>query len=640
MKAILMTIAFCLPTPTLLAQISYSTGVNPVYYRGSHELGGSFQTICHGDVFPDASPQTPAYMAVFFEKAALLGHTLVDLTSDDPFLNRPIYIPLALESPSPSVSISAPGDTMAIVRWVAGENKIWVRIQTSTANWLQFEGGETGPPSEDHAVVWSLGRPARSVAEELQQITSNLPFPTKNLSASSTDYQEAHSLIFCFNLTTSTLETSGLNSELPYFVQFYDQTAEVTPGFFQEGTLLDIQQSGTWRIARGVDIQISALFSTTANPLPVCSEESTGTVRNTLGLDISRNLPAQFAKIYDGTYMQLTVPPQANYGFDERDVFFSGPDIAPGLLEINADSAFNLNGVTLYRELKLTWTSGTRSLADLTAMVDATLHYPCDARPSDLTLNYQLVVMDTEPPWDQAPFDGDHQQKGCQQDGFTAGEGIWRHNTAPDVGRISHITQPGNGFTTHIIIANTSDSPQDYELFPYTREGEPLPEVTGSLEPGEANTFEATLLFGSDETAHFRYNATSAIEIIAVYQADRENTAPAHVGASSHTASRWLIYPGNTSITWDGVAVVNAGGVPGGVDVTQYQPDGQVINQISLHSALNPEEKILAVFSDLFESRPGSYFEIKGTAPLSVMSLRGDLESQFLWENRAIPLDL
>ena len=621
------------------ADINYSNAVKPVYYLGSHEFGGAFEVTCQGNAFSSASPDTPVFMEISFERGAVMAHTMVNLASDDPALNQPIYLPLALESRSifgqPSLAASA--DTVSIVRWVEGESTVWLRIQTSSSNWVQFDENTTGPPTVENSVSWHLGVSAQFYAQWLEARDANIPFPTRNLQASSTDYHEAFSVNFCFNLANANLQPSGPDSELPYFCRFYDHSSQVAPGVFEAVNELEVQQSGTWQIARGRDRKIVAGSTTEVESFFPCSEQGFTTSKNTITLNITKESVGLSSEIYDGSYITLETPADSLYGFDEQSALFTGQSASPGEIVLDLDSAFTINDKVLYRKLQLTWNGGTQDFS-IPMVVETTMSYHCQAMLSDLLIHYSLHVMDVAPPTDEAPFNGDHQKKGCQQTAVFVDSGIWRHSTASDVGIIPHITRPGNGFNTQIILANTSSSPQFYELYPYTNDGQPLTAITGSLEPNESITQEVSLLLGSDEVSHFRYNALDSVQVVAIYQADLENAGPAHVNASSKQAVRWRIYPGNPSVTWDGIAVVNVGGVSSEVKIVQYSLSGEVVEQQVVNPALVPTARQLVVLSAQFQE-PGAYYEVFSNVPLSVISLRGDHQNNYLWENQAIPLE-
>jgi len=629
-----------LMTARSFAGVYYLASINDVQVGGAHQLAGSFGVSHGSNDFDAASPETPIYMEYYFGKNSVLAHTLVDLTSSDSTVNAPIYLPLAFDYGlnTEDLTIAAPPETISIVRWVQGENTIWIRIQASTSTWVRFSNDALGPPTKDVRVYWIMGVSARAYAEALDGVSANLPFASRNPSASPDDAHEAVSTLFCLDLTQASLASSGIDSALPYDTFFSDHTSEVTSGVYERGNVLDIHDSGDFRIARGRDVQIKADVSTTENVVPAC-DEGMGMTRNLMALHIYHSNPVSvYGRIFDGSRITLNTPPNSNYGFQDNGVLFHGTGLAPGILEVDQASAFFSGDEILYRQVQLTWNGGTQQLDTLSLSLDATVHYPCNAAPSDIFIQYQLDMTDYPTPVDDAPFDGPQQQRNCEQTVVPRVSGLWRHSALQDTGMIAHVTRANQGFTTRIIIANTAEEPQSYVLYPYSEDGLSLPEVTGELEAGQTATWSSSQLFNSDQVSHFRYAVSSQLAITAVYQANREETGPAHVGGGTTSSTRWRIYPGNSEVTWDGMAVVNRGGVPAPVTVTQYNEAGEVLQEEILNEAMVPMAKQLMVLSEVFQPVHGSYYEIAAPLSLSIISLRGDLNSNFLWQNTAIPI--
>ncbi len=293
---------------------------------------------------------------------------------------------------------------------------------------------------------------------------------------------------------------------------------------------------------------------------------------------------------------------------------------------------------TLYGSVTLFWNGGTRDLDDFRIELAATLYYGCDNHPADLVVDYNLDLNTGTEPLDDPPFDGDSQNRACAQSPLQVATGTWLIGEAPDTGMVPHIAKPGNGFFSRLILANTSPLPQPYTLYPYAGDGSLLPRMTGILDGGQTLFSSMEEVFGTDDLSHFRFLGEDTLKVTAVYQADREGAGPAHLGARSETATLWRLYPGNTELTWDGIAVVNRGGLTTEVQVTQRNAAGEIIAEKVVAAALEPETKSLAVLSTLFEEITGSYFEVRASQPLVVIGLRGDPASNFLWENPAIPM--
>jgi len=635
MKHFILAITLFFVSGSLLADIEYFTGLNSVYYRGEHELAGNFGFKVQGNHFPDASSDRPVFMEILFGNGVSLSHTLVDQTSDDPTLNQPVFLPLWMDSVDGSsfVGVAAPPETLSIVRWVKGENTLWLRISAPSSEWIAFENG-VGSPTSDIPVYTSLGISASAYWDLLKEKHRNLPFPSRNVRTNDSAFHDAISTLFCLDLSRSKVEPSGINSVIPYGGLFFDSEAELEPGVFQRSTQLPVDQVGTWRIARGEDRVLGVDVSSNVKTPGACPERKS---RNTLSTELFREGPLNpFLKIHNGSMVSLQTPPDSTYGFEPEDVLFNSPGISLGVVEVDPDSSFVLNDTVLYRSVHLIWNAGSWSLDHLDLGLDVTLQYDCSQPPPDMFVHYQWALADYPEPGDEPPFNGAHQQKGCEQTLVRAGSGVWRHGSMPDSGMMAHLTRPGQGFRTQIIVANTGEEAQAYQLYPYASEGRALPAVTGNIEPGFTWTVDAPELLAGANASHFRFDSHEEVLFTAVYQADHANGTPAHVSANHLESRRWRIYPGNDAIGWDGVAFINGGATPAVVVVSLMDFNGEVVEEIPL-DALNPSAKQLVVLSGLF-SRTAAYYEIKGSESLSIVSLRGDFSGRYLWENRAIAL--
>lgn len=595
-------------------------------------MAGNFGFYIAGDDFPNASPESPVYMEISFGMGVVLSHTLVDQNGDDS-VNQPILLPLSYFGPYASVSVAAPAETFSIVRWVKGENTVWLRIASSSSEWLASETGFSAPDI-DLPVHVDLGLAASYYWENLKEIASNLPFPTRNPQTGDQDFHEALSLQFCLDLSNSTTETSGLNSIVPYYCEFFGSDAEIQPGVYQQSTQYPVDQSGTWRIARATDRVLGADVSTITKTPMVCPE---GESRNTLSVDLFKEGPPnRFFSIHNGSIFTLQTPPDSAYGFDSQGVLFNSPGASLGEAEVDPSSAFELNGQTLYRSVSLIWNSGSINLAYLDLALDATLQYDCSQIPPDMFIHYQLELTDVPEPTSEAPFDGPNQQFGCGQTLFHTTSGVWRHSSLPDSGVVAHLTRENQGFTTQIIFANTGQETQSFQLYPYESDGKTLPTITRTIEPGVTQTFDAVTLLESSAASHFRYAAHDDVRVTAVFASVRPDAGPAHISASQQKANRWRIYPGNNAVGWDGAALLNNSGTPAAVTIAQFNEEGEVLEEASI-GVINPLAKQLVVLSGLF-NQDGAYYDIIADQPLSIVSLRGDSSGKYLWENRAIAL--
>ena len=135
------------------AGIEMETSPRVINHLGIHERAGSVTMSMLGDGFAAASPQNPAYMRLKLTHRTTLSRTMVN-----PLINnRPIYVALSLESDDPTVTLNASPDAVTIVRWIAGEEAIWLRITQPTSQWLLKNGTQTAAPDSANRVSWTLG---------------------------------------------------------------------------------------------------------------------------------------------------------------------------------------------------------------------------------------------------------------------------------------------------------------------------------------------------------------------------------------------------------------------------------------------------------------------------------------------------
>ena len=112
-RLILMTLAM---VPLLRAEIELTESVQPVYHAGSDEQAGSVTMRVQADDFGQASPESPHYVEIVFQREVKLADTLVDLNTADPVISNPIYLSLALSAADENATLAAPADTVSIVR--------------------------------------------------------------------------------------------------------------------------------------------------------------------------------------------------------------------------------------------------------------------------------------------------------------------------------------------------------------------------------------------------------------------------------------------------------------------------------------------------------------------------------------------
>ncbi len=343
--------------------------------------------------------------------------------------------------------------------------------------------------------------------------------------------------------------------------------------------------------------------------------------------------------LIDGSSLTLTVDDRHGLGFEAgQAVRILGDGVDPG--EIIHRDPVEIQGRTLFKTVEIIWNSGLRTLDEFPLEVEADLSAWSDGEPVDVVAGWSLTLADTAGELDSAPFDGPDQRLGCRA-GFVVGQGLWKVGALGDrfgSGRvIPHLTRRDGGFKTRLNLANLGAQAQSIVITGYDQQGLELRTHAVRVEAGQVQTTEAEDFFGEDEAAYAVVSG-EAMDVAIVYEADRPNASPAHVSTAIGPAPVWRIYPGNPSVTWDGIAVVNVGPENATIRALQKDLAGGVIDSGPIIDQLGPGAKTLYVFSSQFEHRSDSYFEIMSDQPVYLTALRGDLASAFLWENLAIPI--
>lgn len=131
------------------------------------------------DLFAEANPQQPLYLRLQLPADARLAHTRVAAGSEHMPVLVPLWLPLGAEN---APVLNAAADALQIVRYQAGEDAVWLRINQSSDQWLR-DGAGFLSPSPAQPVYFQLGyaaAPARARLEALYAAAhANLPAPCR-----------------------------------------------------------------------------------------------------------------------------------------------------------------------------------------------------------------------------------------------------------------------------------------------------------------------------------------------------------------------------------------------------------------------------------------------------------------------------
>lgn len=198
---------------------------------------------------------------------------------------------------------------------------------------------------------------------------------------------------------------------------------------------------------------------------------------------------------------------------------------------------------------------------------------------------------------------------------------------------ISHVTTTSGGFTTQIIVANTSGENLPFSLKPFGADGSAGRVYTGNVDAGETQWLDPADIFDTNP-GYFKIESEPGVQVSVGYQ-HVTTASPAHVTESSEVANVWRLYPGDWSTVWDGLAVVNLGDEIGRVVITQIDETGTPRQEDVIVDDFPPGAKTLYNIRDHFTERSDVYYRIEGSQPIVMTALRGSLDFTYLWENTA-----
>jgi hypothetical protein len=434
----------------LFADVELSTSISDVYNQGTNELAGSITMRVQDDDFNDASTSEPVYIRVTLDHQGRLANTLVNLTSSNGDINEPIYLAMRLNRQGAAQVLVADEMSVSIVRWVADESALWIRVQTSSMDWIT-DTGIAVPPRDNLTVSWTFGISARSSAESLDNLDPlilNLPFNTRDVTTADTDWDNAVSTLLCVDLEGSSLTTSGVESLLNYDPIAFDESADPTGsndesnsnyGVFNIGRITGINFTNDFSIARGKDRACTVSIGDKGDygwqDICVPSAGLNGTVAGwltmtntiTFVIECERNGDYLDTDFINGAYVTLRTG-AGNYGFRENGATFSG--YASVTDEIGSYFTDSHGGGTtaerMYRELDIVY-NGTEELAldEFDLAVQATVYYRYENGPVDVQLSWAITLVNHSGEFDTAPFDGEDQFVRCPPSEFEIGNGTW-----------------------------------------------------------------------------------------------------------------------------------------------------------------------------------------------------------------------
>lgn len=621
--------------PSILADNILQSSINDIWNIGDAELTGSITVTIDGDDYSGATPESPIYVRLQPGSGSKLADTLV-LETLPPTDYRSAPINLALSGNlTEGVHLVAPEDTVSIVRWVVAEGSIWLRIQHDTATWLRQDDANRAPDAENR-VSFTFGISASiSAAQHDTDLfparQSNIPFNKR------ADGEYATSTLICMDMTNGTLETEGTASLLQYDITAYNADARISEGTYsgEAGAFLPINFAGDFIIARGRSRQATVVEENSFTPLDRRQENGFEVLNRQLQLRIvptpvQGNLSTDFGP---SSYVELSLPEDIAVGFPEGGLRFrnSCDQGAPGELILN--EPFTLDGHTLFKKAVLISRQTETGLDNTLINLDTTL-YTQDVTDM-IDVSYAVYAAPVPDVYDEAPFDGIDQTTFCSSTPLLVGQDLWRVD--PPTRYLGHVAAAQSDFQTELILSNGSDQEQVAGLTAYTSDGAVLDTVTLALEAGQTlrqNVFE---LFDSQAVSHLNLNAVRTVQAATVFSVPEKGGVPAQIWAGETEAVRWTLNLSD-NLTYDGLAVVNAGETATDVYAVFRDITGEIVREELLITGLDANAKALINLSAFASETNAARVEINADANLVLTALRGDDQSTLLWQNRALPL--
>jgi hypothetical protein len=454
LKKCLALAAFAFCAAPLFADVILQTSINDVFNRGSSELAGSITMTVDDDDFTNASTMEPVFIRVTPDHNSRLADTLVD--QNLPLLDYrrdPIFLAMELITTGPTtvLEINSLPETVSIVRWVAGESAFWIRVQSDSDNWVvnNITGSVFGP-NDDAQISWTLGISARSSDADNDTSTgkSNLPFNTRDPLATEGDFDLATSTLLCVDLSSSVLETTGIESILQYDIISFDSNADLMNGFYSgnAGNPTGIDFSNDFRIARGKSRQCTVTVNSIKGapadtllcvPAAASNQSLDGFVKatNVISFTIrcARGGSLLDTDLFNGAYVTFSTGNRGAYGFlpgaaqygsvNSLGVF--SPLGNDGIVVFPAGSNFVSHGQTLYNTLNLIWNDGQKQLDSFTIAIRVCTWYYFSDPPINALLDWSVVLVNHDGAEDTFPYEGVDQHRRCEPSEFVIYEDVW-----------------------------------------------------------------------------------------------------------------------------------------------------------------------------------------------------------------------
>lgn len=458
----------------VFANVDLRTNIQDIFYRGTCEEAGAITMSVNGNDFVNASTSTPVFIRVRLDKLAVLCSTLVDCNacpdnnvSCGPFENF-IYLAMRVEGQN-FFLMNAPAETVSIIRWRAGEDQIWLRVQSSSSGWVNnTQAGTIGAPDDNSSVAWTFGVSARSShltnLPLYNNVQANLPCNTL-CPGDPGDLDYYVSTLICVDVSGSTLlpeSTTAGNSDqsalkfdsisyddgAPNYMSLgdcHEMTEEIscatTAQDIDKGRQLPINFSGDNVIARGITQNCELSFRKHGLVYAdLCLDPGGQGVADDCWIPLTNTLTLDMACDYGLNFLTqfvISTPGFESYGF-EVDTYTNGDPVsaggdwywmAPGAVvmdrvdthtapqawayQTHEDYMFVSHGMILTSAVWIIYTGADDQDTRVTFELTATVWSWCENDPTDVVLSVGGWATNHGEEYDEFPYDLDWQFYRC-----------------------------------------------------------------------------------------------------------------------------------------------------------------------------------------------------------------------------------
>lgn len=133
---------FCFGAATTFAAVEVYTSPENLNEGGTQELLSGLTFVVYGDEFAGASEVNPMYLKISLPEGIVLSQTLAGPNQP------PVYLAVTTlhDMAGIPIQVEVSPSAITLVRHVAGESAVWIRISESSSCWLRVNG-EKSPPS-------------------------------------------------------------------------------------------------------------------------------------------------------------------------------------------------------------------------------------------------------------------------------------------------------------------------------------------------------------------------------------------------------------------------------------------------------------------------------------------------------------